>query len=306
MFDIINGVIYTLSWIICVYSGAQGRTILPLFLGAISLFIQLYYLYYHRLNFYYQNLFLMLFALSLGFCMELLFVGGGILRYSTQNTLWISLPPAWILILYPLFALTVNHSLSYFSQHLFLFCLLGLFGGPMSYYAGSRMKAVNFLGNNVVDFVVIGFVWMLFMALLYFFNQKLKEIVSNVLKEKKELTVLYDGECPICAKEISHLKKKDKQKNVDFVDIASEKYQSKDFCNIEYLDAMKQMHAIEGNEKILQGLDVFTELYVRCGYPFLSILLQLPVLRNVFKYLYKIFAKYRLFLTRRRIPTNRD
>ena len=38
-------------------------------------------------------------------------------------------------------------------------------------------------------------------------------------KQNKKLSVYYDGKCRVCSAEISHYMKKDKKKNICFVDI---------------------------------------------------------------------------------------
>ena len=57
--------------------------------------------------------------------------------------------------------------------------------------------------------------------------------------------MLYDGECPLCMKEVNFLKKRDAGTgNIDFVDIASEDFAPEHNAGLDYVSAMGEIHAI--------------------------------------------------------------
>ena len=51
--------------------------------------------------------------------------------------------PAWLALLWALFATTLNHCLAWSARPWWLASLLGAVGGPLSYYAGARLADVG-------------------------------------------------------------------------------------------------------------------------------------------------------------------
>jgi hypothetical protein len=85
----------------------------------------------------------------------LLVVGliGAVWDSASSSLGWTSFPsqttaagtaPYWMIALWPLFATTFNVSLRWLKPHLRLAALLGAVGGPISYYAGARLGALEF------------------------------------------------------------------------------------------------------------------------------------------------------------------
>ena len=53
--------------------------------------------------------------------------------------------------------------------------------------------------------------------------------------DKWDIKMLYDGDCPLCMREVNMLRKRDKDKNrINFVDIASQDYNPADNADISY------------------------------------------------------------------------
>ncbi len=54
-------------------------------------------------------------------------------------------------------------------------------------------------------------------------------------KDSWEIKMLYDGDCPLCMREVNMLRKRDKAQNkIGFVDISSQDYSAKDNAGITY------------------------------------------------------------------------
>lgn len=50
-----------------------------------------------------------------------------------------------------------------------------------------------------------------------------------------EIKMLYDGDCPLCMREVNMLRKRDKDQNkIGFVDISSPEYSANDNAGISY------------------------------------------------------------------------
>eukprot|EP00487_Bulimina_marginata_P009242 TRINITY_DN3613_c0_g1_i1.p1 TRINITY_DN3613_c0_g1~~TRINITY_DN3613_c0_g1_i1.p1 ORF type:complete len:105 (-),score=16.08 TRINITY_DN3613_c0_g1_i1:257-571(-) len=69
-----------------------------------------------------------------------------------------------------------------------------------------------------------------------------------------QLTIFYDGTCPLCAKEMNALKKHDKQNLLKTVDIYSEDFSA--YPEIDAEAANNILHAINNKGQLLLGLDV--------------------------------------------------
>ena len=86
---------------------------------------------------------------------------------------------------------------------------------------------------------------------------------------------------------------------MDFIDIASKEFSSRENNNIDYDTAMTQMHAIDSKGNLLVGVPAFAAVYARCGLLVTSTLLRIPFIRSALKPVYRLFAKNRLWMTGR-------
>jgi predicted DCC family thiol-disulfide oxidoreductase YuxK len=107
------------------------------------------------------------------------------------------------------------------------------------------------------------------------------------------LTVFYDGDCPICSREMWLLQRRPNAERIFFVDYRQQDLSSWSLTKVA-LDL--EIHAINQAGVVLKGIDVFSELYRILGFRFIPNLLETPVLRPLFKLAYRIFAKNRLLI----------
>jgi hypothetical protein len=73
--------------------------------------------------------------------------------------------PYWIVVMWGLFATTLNVSLAWLKQKMVLAALLGAVAGPLAYYAGLKLNALQF-GDMTVALVALALGWALFTPLL--------------------------------------------------------------------------------------------------------------------------------------------
>ncbi|XP_024240168.1 uncharacterized protein At5g50100, chloroplastic [Oncorhynchus tshawytscha] len=113
--------------------------------------------------------------------------------------------------------------------------------------------------------------------------------------------VLYDGECPICVKEIQFLQflQRNRPGKVDFVDISLQCFNEEKYGGISYEMAMDEMHVIDENNKVHRGVPAFTVMYSAVGLGWLGRFMSWPLVRPVMDKAYAIFAKNRLKWTGR-------
>lgn len=165
--SLVNGMLYAAAWIILIYYGAQGFLLLPLIvaLGCYALQVALF------AKFDAKSLGicipLSIFTTILGFLQEMFFIYTGTLAYPNKEIF----PPLWLLLLYPLFSLTLNSSLSFLNKNLLLSFFLGGVGGVFSYISGERLGGVQLLAPQSYPILFIS--WALFLTVLIIVNRKL-------------------------------------------------------------------------------------------------------------------------------------
>ena len=105
------------------------------------------------------------------------------------------------------------------------------------------------------------------------------------------LTIFYDGQCPMCATEMRHLKEYDKQNSIQMVDIHQADFASL-YPDISFAKAMKILHGVYKGELLL-GLEVTHRAWTLVGKGFWVAPLNWPVIKTISHWVYLILAKYR-------------
>lgn len=110
-------------------------------------------------------------CLAIGFVLDSLWVQMGLLAYAMP---WPSsqFAPFWILLLWLALALVLNHSMSVFKGRLLLIGILGGIGSPMSYFAGSRFGAVEWLAPAWQVIAATGLSWALLLPALFWLARR--------------------------------------------------------------------------------------------------------------------------------------
>lgn len=301
--SLLNSLCYTAGWFWCVLLGIHAQSILAL-IGAVFLILfQLYCTKIKDIALYIQDLLLVVFSVPLGALLEMLFIQTNLIHYATTSK---TLPPIWIICLYPLFSLLINHSLKIIKKNYLASFLLALLGAPLSYIAGISLGGLTFPYPLIQTWIMIGICWGLFLCLFIKIANIVEKAVAETLEDrdsKTDLKLLYDGECPICKREICILQKKNSRTSVKFIDISSKEFSPPDYNNIDYKTAMSQIHAIDDKGNLLVGLPAFAAVYAHCQLLVTSTLLRIPFIKIILEPLYKLFAQKRLWLTGR-INTN--
>ena len=120
------------------------------------------------------------------------------------------------------------------------------------------------------------------------------------VKPHWQIKLLYDGECPLCVREVNFLTKKDAGRGiVKFVDIASLDYDPKENANIDFANAMGKIHAILPDGTVIKNVEVFRQVYERLGMGWIYAITKIPVVGAIADLVYKVWADWRLKLTRR-------
>jgi predicted DCC family thiol-disulfide oxidoreductase YuxK len=114
------------------------------------------------------------------------------------------------------------------------------------------------------------------------------------------IELLYDGDCPLCQREVRFLQKRDAGRGrVAFVDIAAADYNPAQHAGIDYETAMGRIHAILPDGQIVRDLEVFRRIYRALGMGWIYAPTRWPLVGQLADGLYALWAHWRLPLTGR-------
>ncbi len=109
-----------------------------------------------------------------------------------------------------------------------------------------------------------------------------------------DLTLFYDGTCPLCVNEINHLKRLDRRQRIAFEDIHAENFTSR-YPDVDRDDASAILLGdVDG--KRIRGLDVTHRAWSLVGRGWLTAPLRWPLIRPVADRVYLWLAprRYRI------------
>ncbi len=108
-----------------------------------------------------------------------------------------------------------------------------------------------------------------------------------------EFTLLYDGHCPICRREVAWLKSRNTAGRVAFQDIHANDFVPEHLGCTE-TELMAEIHGIRADGSLVKGIDAFHATYSLLDLGWLAAPLRWPLTRPLFAKLYAYFARYRL------------
>lgn len=123
---------------------------------------------------------------------------------------------------------------------------------------------------------------------------------AQTLGPGPQLTVLYDGGCPLCLREVGLLRRRDGQRGrLAFVDIDAPDYDPGRFGGISYRQAMGRIHALAADGTVLRDLEVFRRAYQLVDLGWLYSPTRWPLLGPLADAAYGFWARQRLRWTGR-------
>ena len=114
--------------------------------------------------------------------------------------------------------------------------------------------------------------------------------------------VFFDGDCPLCTKEINVLRRLDKDNRIIFTDIADAAFDAEAATGLNFETLMNSIHGRMPDGALVEGVEVFRQLYGRVGLGGVVWLTRLPGIRQGLDASYRVFARNRLSLTGRCAP----
>lgn len=115
------------------------------------------------------------------------------------------------------------------------------------------------------------------------------------------LTLLYDGQCPVCSLEVEHLRGRDAAGRLVLVDIAAPGFDAARWHTTgEALDAA--IHGYTADGRLLLGVAALRAAYAAVGLGWLAAPSGWPVLRPLAEAGYRVFARHRRSISRAAKP----
>ncbi|WP_454062864.1 DUF2878 domain-containing protein [Candidatus Nitrospira salsa] len=162
---IINLLLFQVGWFACVLSGA---TQCPWIGALVAICIVVFHLF--RAHTREAELKLVLIAVVIGAVWDSLLVWLNWLQYSS-GILIPHTAPYWIVLMWALFATILNVSLRWLRGRWLIAALAGAIGGPLAYYGGFRLGALEF-GDQSAALIALAVGWAVITPILIIVSEK--------------------------------------------------------------------------------------------------------------------------------------
>jgi predicted DCC family thiol-disulfide oxidoreductase YuxK len=113
-----------------------------------------------------------------------------------------------------------------------------------------------------------------------------------------DVEVFYDGECPLCMREIRMLRRFDRRRRIGFIDISARGFDAASI-GLTQEALMDRIHGRLPDGTLIEGVEVFRRLYAAVGFAPVVALTRLPGISRLLDLAYGAFARNRLRLTGR-------
>ena len=119
-------------------------------------------------------------------------------------------------------------------------------------------------------------------------------------KPNERISVFYDGKCYVCASEISLYMKKDRGKNICFVDISDKNFDPREH-GLQGRDIHVNLHVKLSNGEIRSGVEAFIAIWEHLpGFSILAKILGNRLVRPLAGFGYYLFTRIRPYLPRKK------
>lgn len=113
-----------------------------------------------------------------------------------------------------------------------------------------------------------------------------------------DIELFYDGECPLCIREVRMLRRLDRKQRIGFTDITAQGFDAAG-TGVSQQALMDRIHGRLPDGSLIEGVEVFRRLYTAVGFGKAVALTRLPGVSQLLDLGYRLFAKNRLRLTGR-------
>jgi Protein of unknown function (DUF2878) len=169
---LINFLAFQIAWFACVLSAAQGQSWLGV---AVAVCVVAWHLYHA--NDSQLELILIVITAIFGSLFDQTLMSLDLVRYASAA--WPSyLLPVWMVMMWMIFATTLNLSMRWLRGHYWMASLLGLIGGPLAYLGGVKLGAMQFLQTNTM-LISLALGWAFCMPALLWLSTRTDGYISS-------------------------------------------------------------------------------------------------------------------------------
>jgi predicted DCC family thiol-disulfide oxidoreductase YuxK len=120
-----------------------------------------------------------------------------------------------------------------------------------------------------------------------------------MVNKAHKLSVYFDGDCYLCSLEINQYRKKDRQNQIQFVNISSPEFDAR-AVGLDPDRVQKYFHVRKVGGDLLQGVPAFVAIWeTLASYRFLAKLAKIKLVRTILELGYSLFVGIRPYLPRR-------
>jgi hypothetical protein len=165
----LNFLLYNLTWVVAVVGASKGQPLLgPIVAGAFVV-IHLLILKDHWKN----ELQFIIATVLIGSLLDSPLSRYGYVVFNAPDPSIVGSYPIWMSSLWAGFAATLSLSLSWMKGRYLIGALFGAIGGPASLYAGVRLGAANFQGDELNILLFSAFEWSIAIPVVLYLHKKL-------------------------------------------------------------------------------------------------------------------------------------
>ena len=169
---LLNFVAFKIGWLACVVGGANGWPLIGSLIAAAI--VGLHVSSSRRPS---RELMLVLIVGAIGAVWDSVLAAAGLLVYAS-GTIFAGTAPYWIVAMWLLFATLLNKSLRWMHGRLALAAVVGAVGGPLAFYAGYRLGAVEFSDFGLA-MLALGVGWGAIMPLLVVLARRFDGVLAQ-------------------------------------------------------------------------------------------------------------------------------
>ncbi len=153
-----------MGWFVCIIGAAWNSTYQALIIASVIVAAHLLLTSKNS-----SDIKLIVIAAVIGFIFDGLIQINSLIVYNDPGIPY-PFTPLWIVMLWVLFSITLNHSMSWLKGRFILSAIFGGIGGPLAYIAGEKLMAITIVHSYT--FIVLSVGWALITPLLILCGDK--------------------------------------------------------------------------------------------------------------------------------------
>lgn len=165
-FTLTNVLLFQVGWFVCILFANKWAVLYTLVAGCAH-----FYCSQTRV----RDSIAVALCLLIGVMHDSILIHAGLIRF-VESSFW---PPLWLMCLWLLLGITLNHSLRWVYERPYLSAMLGAISGPLSYLAGVKLSSAEWSSPLTEVVPIIAFLWLLVLPLHRFLSVRITPYVQD-------------------------------------------------------------------------------------------------------------------------------